>query len=162
MTIVTERISKENFEKYDIARLNKRYSYATGSFEWVIDRERDIWLREYYTPVDRDDGGRITGPTEYDYYWQGHFLIAKIRVVGYENDRTETSRPTWQKAWFSIVSIEIPVELKGSEANILKDLTCLLIKKSQTGLKEEFGVDQKDNEVDASECQFIIKNRCPH
>lgn len=156
MTVINEKISKEDSEKYNIEKLDQRYSYATGDSEWTIDRENETWLREYYTPVDRDDGGRITGPTECDYYWKGHFLIIKITQVRYENDRTETKRPTWEKAWYSVVSIEIPVELKGSEANILKDLTYLLIKKAQVGLQEKLGITPLDNEVDTSECQFII------
>lgn len=157
MAVVNEKISKEDREKYNIAKLDKRYSYATGDSEWTIDRENEIWLRQYYTPVDRDDGGRITGPTEYNYYWQGHFLIARIWVVRYESDRTETKKPTWRKAWFSVVAIEIPVELEGLESEIIKDLSHLLIKKAQVGQQEELGITPLDNEVDISECQFIIK-----
>lgn len=45
MAFVKEKISKEDFEKYQIGRYDERISngFHPGS-EWAIDRERNIYL----------------------------------------------------------------------------------------------------------------------
>eukprot|EP01032_Pedospumella_encystans_P014154 gene14154-16279_t len=65
MTYVNERISDEDIVKYRV----EETSWPHGLYchkNWVIDRERDIYLRNAY-----DDRGETTN--EYwSFYWKGH------------------------------------------------------------------------------------------
>lgn len=154
MAFINEEISKEDWEEYKINELDNRLSYAYGSSYWIINREREIWLRQYYTPRDRDNYGVETGPTEYDFYWRGYNLILKATLDKVLTDRSPTQQPTWLKCWYSIHSIQIPQQLEKDKVSILQDAIELLTKEHSVSSLE---IEYKDNEVLTNQCKFIIQ-----
>jgi hypothetical protein len=83
MAFVNEYISKEDFEKYNFAELNKRPRKGGTADDWTIDREADIWIRHFYTESDHTepDGG-YTGVVAWDFYWKGFLMM--VEVLGIE------------------------------------------------------------------------------
>ena len=80
MAFINEEISKEDREKYNIDQINMRWNGA-GSPQriWAIDREREIWLREFNSIIDRDNNGAWDGRTVWDFYWKGILMSIKTQ-----------------------------------------------------------------------------------
>jgi hypothetical protein len=85
MAFVNEYIPKVDYKKYDFDGLNKRKKERSGSTPagfWTIDREADIWLREFYVETDHTVPlGGYTGVSVWDFYWKGHLMLAKITAI---------------------------------------------------------------------------------
>ncbi|MDR2636182.1 MAG: hypothetical protein LBC08_05070 [Campylobacteraceae bacterium] len=73
MAYTNEKISKEDFEKYDLEKINKRLPYGSPDDYWAIDRQRNIWFREYYRSEDRENSG-VESYTVWDFYWKGSLI----------------------------------------------------------------------------------------
>ena len=51
MAFINEYIPKEDLEKYDFKNLDVRPTEKSGTTparDWTVDREADIWLRNFY------------------------------------------------------------------------------------------------------------------
>ena len=121
MAFVNEYIPAEDFKKYNFETLNNRKKETSGtapSDSWTIDRDADIWLREFYTEMDHTAPlGGYTGISVWDYSWKGTLLLVKIKDI-------ETGGGIGKHCWArrKLLAINIPVELKSQRLQILKDL----------------------------------------
>ncbi|WP_434778356.1 hypothetical protein [Neisseria sp. Ec49-e6-T10] len=81
MAFVNEYIPAEDFKKYDFDVINKRWNgVGNPARQWAINREKDIWLRKFYTVNDHTapDGG-YTGEIFWDFYWKGTLMSLKTK-----------------------------------------------------------------------------------
>ena len=85
MAFVNEYIPEEDFKKYDFEKLNVRPKEMSGTApdsDWTIDREADIWLREFYIESDHTaPQGGFTGVSVWDFYWKGHLMLVKLLSI---------------------------------------------------------------------------------
>jgi hypothetical protein len=117
MAYVNEKISKEDFEKYDLERINKRFPYGTPDDQWAIDREKKSWLRLYYRSEDRDNFGTEIS-TDWDFYWEGTFIPIETKTL----DKIAPSKNNGIFYWhIKVLEIEIPETIQRYTKGILKD-----------------------------------------
>ena len=153
MAFVNEEISKEDWEKYNIDQISSRYSYANGARNWIIDREKDIWLRFYYQSRDRDNNGEPTGPQEWDFYWKGHYLILKKDTIKYESDASIGKLATFEYTKYGVVSLTLSLELNARKKEIIKDVNYLL---SNYRTPSDTLSHDRSTEISWEKCIFII------
>ena len=119
MGFTCEYISKDDIEKYEIKRLNKRV-FAQGSNparDWVVNREEDIWLREFCYVYDHTaPDGDFTGVSFWDFYWKGSLVVAKVQTISVIASVGEHGR-----ARKKLMAIDIPNKVLGKKLDILKD-----------------------------------------
>ena len=154
MTIVNEVISEEDYEKYNLKKLDERLSWSSPNGCWAIDHERDIWIRKYYTPIDRDNNGVEIGPTQWDYYWHSKNLIIEVYSSSLPNTIKEGRE--YDSNFYEIVSIILPINLKPKQDEILSEL-CELFEVYQFLLFGKHPSLPPLNQVDATSCQFIYQ-----
>jgi len=121
MAFVNEYIPSEDYKKHNFDALNKRpkeTSDTTPADFWTIDREADIWLREFYTENDHTaaDGG-FTGLAFWDFYWNGSLMLAKTLTLEVGGG---VGKPCWGRK--KLLAIDIPPHLKDKRKLILKAL----------------------------------------
>ena len=125
MAFVNEYIPEEDFEKYDFKSLNIRPKEMSGTApasDWTIDREADIWLRQFYVESDHTaPQGGFTGISVWDFHWKGHLMLVKLLSI-------ETGGGVRQHCWSTkkLLSIDIPSEIEDQRAQILRDLELAL------------------------------------
>ena len=108
MAFVNEKISKEDREKYNIDQINMRWNgIGTRQRDWAIDREREIWLREFNRIIDRDDNGAWDGRTVWDFYWKGILMSIKTQRSNFTFLENNSTSMTYQ-----LLELYIPVENK--------------------------------------------------
>lgn len=121
MAFVNEYIPQEDFKKYHFDALNRRTKETSGtapSDSWTIDREADIWLREFYTEMDHTAPlGGYTGVSVWDFYWKGTLLSIKVQAVAGGGG---VGLPSWSIK--KLLSINLPRTLEDRRGEILKDL----------------------------------------
>jgi hypothetical protein len=121
MAFVNEYIPKVDYKKYDFDGLNKRQTECSGSTPadfWTIDREADIWLREFYVETDHTAPlGGYTGVSVWDFYWKGHLMLAKITAIAGGGG---VGLPSWSIK--KLLSINLPTTLEDRLEEILRDL----------------------------------------
>lgn len=121
MAFVNEYIPAEDFKKYDFDKLNRRPKETSGTApadDWTIDREADVWLREFYTEMDHTaPQGGYTGVSAWDFYWKGTLMLVKVKAVAGGGG---VGLPSWSKK--KLLSINIPTTLEGRRGEILRDL----------------------------------------
>ncbi|MDR2636203.1 MAG: hypothetical protein LBC08_05180 [Campylobacteraceae bacterium] len=136
MAYVNEKISKEDFEKYNLEKINKRLSYGTPNYQWAIDRDRDIWLREYHFSGDKEDFGAEIR-TYWDFYWKGSFVPIETKTI----DKIPPSKNNGiYYCYIKVLKIEIPKNIQQYTKEILKDFREAL-EVSQVGI----GIHINDN-----------------
>lgn len=146
MTFINEYISEEDWAKYNFDSIDKRMNYNRGQKDWTINRAKDIWLRDYYTPIDRDDGGRVIGPNEWDFYWKGTLMVLKTNFINYWTIPEDGVYATYMSIHERIVSLNIPVSLQIQKEEILEDAASLL--KYHLGVNSLFRPPNPECEVD--------------
>jgi hypothetical protein len=117
MAFVNEKISKEDYEKYNLGDLDKR-RLSSYSKEWAIDRERERWLRKSDWLTDREENLGANIWTKWDFYRNGYFISVKTKQL------SRTFNHEKQESYLSlhIIELEIPQEIDGEKEQILKDL----------------------------------------
>lgn len=89
MTFVLEKVSEADIEKYGLREINKKTPIANPDFEWVFDRERDMYLRCMGTES-RIDPYRYY----FNWYWKGVLLAISFQKHG-EGKRGGKGSTTW-------------------------------------------------------------------
>ena len=133
MAFVNEYIPKEDLEKYDFEKLNVRPKETSGTTParfWVIDRETDIWLRQFYIESDHTaPQGGFTGISVWDFYWKGHLMLVKLLIL-------ETGGGSRQHCWSreKLLRIDVPPEIENQRSQILQDLEAALTAYKDSGV----------------------------
>lgn len=121
MAFVNEYIPADDFKKYDFEALNNRKKEMSGtepSGFWTIDRDLDIWLREFYTEMDHTEfNGGFTGIAVWDFFWKGNLMLVKVKAVAGGGG---IKQHCWARK--KILSINIPAALEWQRTQVLKDL----------------------------------------
>ena len=92
MAFVTERISKEDVEKYNVVNIVNKYrikyrcrttlsDMAIAQLDWVIDRQRDIWFMFVCDPCLPDPRDGFTGEEIYILCYKGNIIELNIRRI---------------------------------------------------------------------------------
>ena len=121
MAFVNEYIPVADSEKYDFKGLDARAKGTSGttpSDYWTIDRERDIWLRKFFTEMDHTAPmGGFTGISVWDFYWKGDLILVRLLSI-------ETGGGVGQHCWSKkkLVKIDIPSAIEDFRGEILTDL----------------------------------------
>jgi hypothetical protein len=115
MAYVNEKISEEDFEKYNLAAIRKRLPYGSPNDHWAIDREKDIWFRKYYTSIDIENSG-AESYIVWDFYWKGSLVSVDTETI----DKGRFDGIYY--AHMKILNIEIPDNILRYKTQILKDL----------------------------------------
>ena len=87
MAFVYERIPEADIVSYDLREIDKQFPMATAS-RWVIDRERNIYLR--YMTYDREQPSH----KNFTYFWKGNLFSLRLRSEG-----QELPDDKWQTSW---------------------------------------------------------------
>lgn len=124
MAFVLEQISAEDIAKYGLRRINKEFFQADADYEWVIDRDRDIYLR-HMGSLSREH----PEISRFSFYWVGHLFTILFSGNG-EGARGGKGSTTWsweglsgsdsEKAVFKRLHQEIVADLKEAMA-VYKD-----------------------------------------
>jgi hypothetical protein len=115
MAFVNEEISQEDYNKYDIGQFVKRFGSISPSKNWIIDRDRDIWLRLYRRAIDIEDNGAELW-TSRGFYWKGVFITLDTKFLEH------TYIGSTGCMHIKILELEIPKEAEQYKQEILKDL----------------------------------------
>ncbi len=133
MGFINEYIPEEDFKRYDFESLNKRSRKGgtTPASFWTIDREADIWLREFYTEYDHTaQDGNFTGVSAWDFYWKGALITLELELLDVISSGPGTHCTVKRK----LISINVPAELSGQYDLILKDLEAALVAYADAGV----------------------------
>jgi hypothetical protein len=117
MAYVNEKISKEDFEKYDLAAIEERLPYGSPNDHWAIDRERGMWFRLYRFFSDKENFGAETC-TFWNFYWKESLILVETKTI-------KKIPPIESKVFYVMLKIsrlEIPNNVLQHKAQILKDL----------------------------------------
>lgn len=117
---VEEYIHDEDYEKYGL-KFSSNSRIKDGDTNWVVDREKNIWLRLYRrSTIVLEDDRRVDGPDfEWVFYWKGVFIpvdTEDICVKVSATDRNDIYDMDWH---FKVKSIEIPAKLDENRVEIL-------------------------------------------
>ena len=154
MAFVNEKISKEDWEKYNIDQINMRWNGAgRPQNDWAIDREREIWLREFDRTIDRDDNGAWDGKTVWDFYWKGILMSIKTQMT--DINFLEDGGISMD---YKLLELYIPTENKDvSLEKILADMAEAFKTYGSAGIYS--GFDKKFVTFDASNYKLVDTNR---
>ena len=166
MAFVNEKISKEDREKYNIDQINMRWNGA-GSPQriWAIDREREIWLREFDRTIDRDDNGAWDGRTVWDFYWKGILMSIKTQRTNFTYLNKERSEVAMTH---QLLELYIPPEGRDQDRKeILADIAEAFATYGSLGIYDVYinssgeyqPFKKKDVTFDASDYQLIDNNK---
>ncbi|WP_310346716.1 hypothetical protein [Rhodoferax saidenbachensis] len=116
MGFVTEKISPQDVEKYNLLEVNKSL-HTSDLSNWTIDRERDIYLR--YISYDWQN----PSCSEYSFYWKGNLLRIDLNTLSYKGEQGGPMRQTWE-----VISLSrdghfwLPQDIESLRVNITSDL----------------------------------------
>ena len=113
MAFVNECISKEDYEKYGLNEVNKRFVVGgTKARDWTVDHERNIYLRNVANG--REEFRHISTWT---LYWNGNLIPLELHMVdsGGEYKGACWSHKKIQHLW-------LPDHLKGKRDEVIEIL----------------------------------------
>jgi hypothetical protein len=116
MAYVNEKISTEDWEKYNLSNIDKRWGGAAFTDHWTIDKERGIWFRLYHSMSDRENSGAEVC-TYWNFYWKGSLILVETKTIN--KGRFDCCV---YYAYFKVLNIEIPKEIEQYKQEIFKDL----------------------------------------
>ena len=154
MAFINEEISKADWEKYNIDQINMRWKGAgRPQRDWAIDREREIWLREFDRTIDRDDNGAWDGRTVWDFYWKGMLMSIKTQRSNFtflENGGLSMH--------YKLLELYIPPEGRDQDREeILADIAEAFATYGSAGIYDETAI--KTVTFDASNYELADTNR---
>lgn len=119
MAFVNEYIPPDDVKKYGFEQLNRRPNRgSTPADDWTVNREADIWLRQFYMEMDHTAvRGGYTGVSAWDFYWKGNLLWVEVKDGGGGGGY---GKPRWQKK--KLLRIDIPESLDVHREQIMTDL----------------------------------------
>jgi hypothetical protein len=121
MAFVNERISKEDFEKYGLQKINSAAS------SWTIDRDNDIWLSWIRNSGDPREPGEDRSKSYWNFYWKGHLIRFWVKLADVKVD--------W--ALWRLLSLEIPQTANPHRTQILKDIESAFLAYKDGGIYAE-------------------------
>jgi hypothetical protein len=80
MAYENDLIYEDDYFKYDLENMCKKWGIRGHSSDWAIDRERDIWVRLYRTNIDRDEGGAEMSKI-WEFYWKGSAILIETKTM---------------------------------------------------------------------------------
>ncbi len=144
MAFVNEWISKEDFEKYKIAELDKKYHGRTKPRDWQIDRERNIFLREL------SSGHELHNCHIFYYllYWQGEFVRFEQEIISV-NQKDPEAVKLYEEGCRNrkIRFLEVPPTLHPQMLDIKKSI--------KTALEVSFAKDNGQNKSYFANIEFV-------
>ncbi|MEA9905100.1 hypothetical protein [Xanthomonas campestris] len=142
MAFVSEFTFPGDIAGYDIFSIDSKFLVGeTGARDWVIDRDREIYLRN----VAHGGGGEyeVRNQIQWNFYWLGELLTLRIDMLesGGKRDGTDWSR--WMLIWIN-GGKGLPAHLKSDAPQFIEDLGLAL-----TAHKGFGGVHSKYTRYDA-------------
>ena len=132
MAFVNEYISDEDFEKYGLAEIDKKFIVgATNADDWTIDRERGIYLRNI-----AQGGGNepeISNRTTWTFYWHDEPITLRLDLIDGGGKRGGPAWGHWRLVWVR-GGHGLPEHLKPYKAEFLSDLEAALLAYKDGGI----------------------------
>lgn len=123
MAFVVEKVAEQEIDKYGMREINQKYRAGDSGYHWVIDRERNIFLRRVTT------GDRERPYLSYfTFSWKGTLIPIILEKHG-EGVRGGKGSTTWSWA-----NGRIPEQLMAQKDEILADLREALIAFKDAGI----------------------------
>ncbi|MEA9556412.1 hypothetical protein VC273_10960 [Xanthomonas nasturtii] len=120
MAFVSDFISPDDVARYDILSIDRKFLIGgTNSRDWVIDREREIYLRN----VAHGGGSEpeIRNQAHWTFYWRGELLTLRLDMLESGGERKGAGWSRWM-----LVLINggkgLPAHLKSDAPQIIEDL----------------------------------------
>jgi hypothetical protein len=88
MSFVLEKVPEADIDKYGLRGINKQAGKANASYDWVMDRERDIYLR--FLSRDRESPHL----SDFNLYWKGTRVWLRLEKHG-EGELHGAGTTTW-------------------------------------------------------------------
>jgi hypothetical protein len=120
MGYVNEKISQEDWVKYDFEAINKLRGIRGGvDRDWAIDRERESWVRVYLRSTDMDDGTEIR--TYWDFYWKGSLVFVETIAL-----KRSLSKEGDNYGYLKVLRLDIPDNALPNKSEILQEFKAAL------------------------------------
>ena len=120
MAFVNEYISDEDFKKYGLAEIDKKFIVGgTNARDWTIDRERGIYLRN--VAMGGGNEPEIFNQTTWTFYWHDEPITLRLDLIGGRGGRGEPGWSHWKLVWVR-GGHGLPQHLKPYKAEFLHDL----------------------------------------
>lgn len=144
MPFVNEYISKEDFEKYGLEKIDQRFIVGgVYARDWTIDRERDIYLRQ--VARGREEFMHIS---KWTFFWHGELLWLEVHSLSCVGERGGSGHAV--KRVERLSSMGSPVlapHLQSQREQIIADLTEAMIASKGGGVFSTFSDYTLDLEV---------------
>lgn len=129
MPFVNEYISPDDVARYRLAEIDEKFSWGTGSRDWTIDRERDIYLRS----IGRDRDEEFRYRTYWTFFWKGEELTLRLDLLDAWGRPGEPGGCHWRLAYLN-GSNGLPGALKRHQQTLVNDLKEALIAYKDDGV----------------------------
>lgn len=120
MAFVSEFISSDDIARYDILSIDSKFLVGgTRARDWVIDRDREIYLRN----VAHGGGGEseIRNQTQWTFYWRGELLTLRIDMLESGGGRNGAGWSRWMLIWIN-GGKGLPAHLNSDVPQFIEDL----------------------------------------
>ncbi|PPU15496.1 hypothetical protein [Xanthomonas arboricola] len=120
MAFVSEFISPDDVARYDILSIDRKFLIGgTNARDWVIDREREIYLRN----VAHGGGSEpeIRNQTQWTFYWRGELLTLRLDMLESGGERKGAGWSRWMLIWIN-GGKGLPDHLKSDAPQFVEDL----------------------------------------
>jgi hypothetical protein len=122
MAFVLEKVPEADIEKYGLREINKQSFKIDASYHWVVDRERNVYLR--FLTRDRESPHLC----EFNLYWKGTRIWLRLEKHG-EGELHGTGTTTWTfRGWLP------PLELKAEFPAMIEALKEALVLYKDNGV----------------------------
>jgi hypothetical protein len=121
---VSEFISKDDVEKYGLENIDAAHVVGgTNARDWVIDRDRDSYLRN----VAHGGGAEpeLRSRTTWSFQWRGSLLTLRLDLLESGGERNGAGWSRWNLVWVN-GGEGLPAELKSVRDEFLDDLITAL------------------------------------
>ncbi|MFA0923718.1 hypothetical protein [Xanthomonas fragariae] len=124
MAFINEFITSEDIEKYELESIDKKFIFGgSSSRDWVIDREREMYLRNVA------HGGaaepEVRNQTKWSFYWRGELVILRLDLMESGGESKGAGWSHWKLVWIN-EGKGLPPHLKINCASFIEDLKSAL------------------------------------